>query len=190
MKLKDPSKIDRIFEATLDIVAEKGLAGLNMSLLGKTSNLGMGTIYTYFKSKEEIINKLYLKIRRENYSFVFEKMQEEVGFENKFRKLYFAWFKNRWTKVKRYHFLDQVYFSPYLTQHSIDEFNILLNQIDGVIAEGIEEGIVVDIRPALLRNYLTGGTKEVIVRSRARNIPLTDELMEICYQQTMKLIAK
>jgi len=35
-----------------------------MSAIAKAANTGMGTIYNYFTTKEELINSIYLYIKR------------------------------------------------------------------------------------------------------------------------------
>ena len=181
MKLKDPAKIDRIFEATLDIVEEKGLAGLTMSGIGKKSNLGMGTIYTYFKSKDEIINVLYKKVRAKHFKIALKDVDKEVGFEAKFRKIYFAWFRNRWHYSRSYHFLDQCLKSPFIEEEVIAEDDRQFKAVYQVIKEGIEEGLVRAIEPSLIINFVIGGTKEMILKEKIHKNPLTDELIETCY---------
>lgn len=61
---KDYSKIDKIFEATLRIVYEKGFAGIKLTDVARLSGIAIGTIYLYFKDKDDLISQLYQYIQR------------------------------------------------------------------------------------------------------------------------------
>ena len=53
-----------ILEAAEAVMQESGLFGLNIDLVAARTELAKGTIYLYFKSKEEILAALTLKARR------------------------------------------------------------------------------------------------------------------------------
>lgn len=48
----------KIFDATFRICARKGFQGMSMRDLCQESGLSMGALYSYFKSKEELLNTL------------------------------------------------------------------------------------------------------------------------------------
>ena len=47
-RVKDYSKIDKIFEATLRLVYDKGFAGIKLTEVARLSGIAIGTIYLYF----------------------------------------------------------------------------------------------------------------------------------------------
>lgn len=54
--------IDRrqeILNATKLLIYTKGLQSVSMSQIAKSANVGMGTIYNYFATKEELVNQLF-----------------------------------------------------------------------------------------------------------------------------------
>jgi len=53
------NKRDDVIQATLEIIAENGFHNAPTSLIAKRANVGMGTIYRYFKSKDELIHAIY-----------------------------------------------------------------------------------------------------------------------------------
>ena len=58
MKPRDDKKVEQIYKATLLLVTEKGLAGITMSEIAKEAGLATGTLYIYFKNKDELVNAL------------------------------------------------------------------------------------------------------------------------------------
>ena len=61
--LDEREKRDIILETTLRLVVERGLESAPMSLIAKEAGVGMGTIYHYFPSKEELVNVLYRELK-------------------------------------------------------------------------------------------------------------------------------
>ena len=52
-----------IIEATLDLACEKGLGRISMQQIADRVNLKKSSLYSHFKSKEEIIEGMYVYIR-------------------------------------------------------------------------------------------------------------------------------
>ena len=53
------SKRNDVIQAALGIIAEKGFHNAPTSLIAERANVGMGTIYRYFKSKDVLIHAIY-----------------------------------------------------------------------------------------------------------------------------------
>ena len=56
-------KRDNILHTTLHLIVERGLESTPMSLIASEAAVGMGTIYHYFASKEELVNALYRELK-------------------------------------------------------------------------------------------------------------------------------
>jgi AcrR family transcriptional regulator len=54
-------KRDAILDAALELFAERGFHGTAVPLVAEKANVGAGTIYRYFPSKESLVNAVYLK---------------------------------------------------------------------------------------------------------------------------------
>jgi AcrR family transcriptional regulator len=57
--MQTKNKRDDVIQATLEIIAENGFHNAPTSLIAERANVGMGTIYRYFKSKDELIQAIY-----------------------------------------------------------------------------------------------------------------------------------
>jgi len=56
------NKRDQILLATRDLVFEQGLQAVTMSQMAERAHVGMGTIYNYFPSKEDLVFCLFSEI--------------------------------------------------------------------------------------------------------------------------------
>jgi len=54
-----------ILEAALRICAERGIGGAPTSAISRAAGIAEGSLFTYFKTKEELLNELYLELRME-----------------------------------------------------------------------------------------------------------------------------
>ena len=56
---KGTSKREAILDAALHLFAERGFHGTAVPLVAKRAQVGAGTVYRYFDSKEALVNVLY-----------------------------------------------------------------------------------------------------------------------------------
>ena len=59
----DDAKTEQIYQATLELVLKQGLSGLKMADVAAQAGLATGTVYIYFKDKDELINHLYAHLK-------------------------------------------------------------------------------------------------------------------------------
>lgn len=62
---KSDSKRKAILEATKRLIAERGVADTPTSAISKAAGVAEGSLFTYFSSKDELLNELYLEMRRD-----------------------------------------------------------------------------------------------------------------------------
>ena len=60
MRSKDYGKVELVYEAGLELISREGIAGLTMKGLAARSGVATGTLYIYFRSKEELFHRMYL----------------------------------------------------------------------------------------------------------------------------------
>lgn len=65
MRYKDDTKSENIFHAAIQLINESGFAETSMSKIAKKANISPSTIYVYFESKEDMLNKLYVTVKKE-----------------------------------------------------------------------------------------------------------------------------
>ena len=84
MKIRDDKKTQQISQAVLGLVKQKGLAGVTMSEIAKEAGMATGTLYIYFKNKEELINNLFFDCRKEAIESYFLNYDESQPFKSGF----------------------------------------------------------------------------------------------------------
>jgi len=61
-RITDQSRVERLKEATMKLVAEKGFGGASALLIANHAKVSMGYFYRHYKSKEEMVNALLSEV--------------------------------------------------------------------------------------------------------------------------------
>ena len=174
MRCKDESKVDAIYKATLTLVKDRGLAGITMCDISKEASIATGTLYIYFKNKDELIKALFAECRIKSARYYFEGIDEEPTFEQKMLKLFrnIVCYKMRHFDVSA--FLEQSYHSPYVGVIDLKKKQKTMAPLHTMIKEGIETKKIKKIETRLLVSYLFGIVNEIVKRAYFSNKKLTD----------------
>lgn len=62
---RSDDKRKAILEAALRVFAERGNVNAPTSAISRAAGVAEGTLFTYFKTKDELMNELYLELRQE-----------------------------------------------------------------------------------------------------------------------------
>lgn len=63
-KPKSEKKRQAILDAALEVCAKRGIADAPTSAISKAAGVAEGTLFTYFRTKEELMHELYLELRQ------------------------------------------------------------------------------------------------------------------------------
>jgi AcrR family transcriptional regulator len=148
-------KADKIFEAALSLFTTKGFHGTPTSEIAKTAGVANGTLFHYFKTKEVLINNLYLNVKNE---MVEESTRGIEKIESLKLKLEYLWSKTiHWamTNPQKIFFIQQYMYSPYITSNTQEEVDKIKEVYTDLIQEGINNHEIKEIPVELIYNIAT-----------------------------------
>jgi AcrR family transcriptional regulator len=149
-------KKQNILDAALVLFAERGFHGTSVAEIAESAHVGAGTIYRYFKDKEELVNALFRYWKHRMAEAVTEGLDETLSP----RRLFHEWWV-RMTKFSRENpnvvmFLEFHHHAPYLD----DESRRITREIEDRFFSFLElcraQQITRDAPPALLMAVLIG----------------------------------
>lgn len=121
MRHKDENKNESIFNATIELINEQGLAEISMSKIAKKAKVSASTIYVYFENKEDLLNKLFLNVKRKMSLEIFNNFDDSTplqkAFETSLRKFIHFILANK----DYFLFIEQFQNSPLLHKISREE---------------------------------------------------------------------
>lgn len=162
--MKDETKHQKIIRAAAKVFAEKGFYNSRVSDIAKEADVADGTIYLYFKNKDDILISLFEK----EFGRIVEKIREVLAKET-----------NALDKIRRFAFthLSIVSDTPHLAEVLSVEvrqsgkfmkeyinrpFMDYLNIVRTIFTEGQEAGLIrKDLTPGVMKRALFGALDEM-----------------------------
>ena len=170
-------KREKIIHAAMRLLTDNGVQATPMSAIAKAADTGMGTIYNYFPTKEDLINEIYLYIKREQFKILMLPSTEESikkRFDHFYRSMILYFIKN----PLQFRFMDQFQTSPILTEKTRKDGRETAAMFISMIEKGQDEGIFKPIPFNELAHFLTGGVFGFIRWVLSENTPLTQDLLD------------
>lgn len=164
-KGKRNDKYDRILEAAIKVFADNGFFQSTVSQVAKEAGVADGTIYLYFKNKDDILIQFFKYKTKQ----VFERFEEAVkkgeGAEEKLRNLvrvHLEEFQNNKNMAVVYQ--TETHQINRLAEEQIKEMSkMYLDLISEIIEDGQEEGSMrKDLYMGLVKRFIIGSVDEVI----------------------------
>jgi AcrR family transcriptional regulator len=181
VRVKDESKVNAIFEATLSLVKDKGLAGITMSDISREASIATGTLYIYFKNKNELIKALFAECRLASAEQYFAGIDPQASYEERMRKLFGNIIRYKMMRFEVSAFLEQTYHSPFLCITDIKKKQKALQPLFDMVRQGVKEKRIKDVDEGLIISYLFGIINEIVKKSYFSNKKLTQESIDRLY---------
>jgi len=138
---------DQILDAARALLFSSGLDQISISRISKQSELSVGTIYFYYKNKEEIFVALQKEGVALLYSKIFQISKKDISHEEKLiqiAKAYYAFSQEQ----KQYfeminYFLSSpiVFFEPDLKNQIDMSGRKIFTLIGDIVAKGVKQGV-------------------------------------------------
>ncbi|HDP97679.1 MAG TPA: TetR/AcrR family transcriptional regulator [bacterium] len=157
-------KRERIIKAATQVFAQNGFYNSKISQIAKLAKVADGTIYLYFKNKDDILISLFEDEMNKIIKNVRDEIAQESGFENKLRKFIEKHLnligENRQLAEVMQIELRQSH--KFMKGYSGTKFSDYLNIISTIIIQGQKEGKVrQDIVPGVAKRILFGALDEI-----------------------------
>ena len=171
-----------ILRATLDLISERGFHGTPMSMIAEHAEVGAGTIYRYFDSKESLIGDLFRELKSDLSAAMLADFEAEMDFPEKVRTLWLNTLNYCINHPKEMLFLEQYHSSPFLTPEIEEEGMRVLAPIFEELHTAIQTGIIKDLPQemyfVLTYNFAVSLAKYHI----AGKLVVTDEVKEQAFR--------
>ena len=150
MREPSPDKQEAILETALRLFTERGFAGTPTSLISKEAGVATGTLFFYFKTKEDLIDTLYRRVKSEAAGAMGRGLNTEKTAKAKLRRLgrnAVGWGLENPAKLK---FMEQFAHSPFVSTSAHEEGMSHFAFLEDLVREGIHDGEIRDTNPSAL----------------------------------------
>lgn len=182
MRVKDTGKIEMIYEATLQLTKEVGIAGITVAKIAKQAKLATGTVYIYFKNKEELINQLYLHLKKQTAEDLLKDVDLTSPIKVCFKKLWLNALQNKLSNFKEGIFMEQYYHSPYISKETKQLVSSQMLPIIELLERGKNELVIKPIENELMLNLMAGFIRQLAYAQQEMQLELTQDRIETTFQ--------
>ncbi|MBI6118241.1 TetR/AcrR family transcriptional regulator [Salegentibacter maritimus] len=147
---KSQQKRDALVKATIRLVNNNGFHATPMSKIAKMAEVSPGTIYLYFKNKQDLVNQVYIEVKAAFSEFAFRDYKEDLTVKEGFKNI---WKNIAEFKLKEFEeamFLSQCDNTPIIDEPSRQEGLKHLQPLLDLLERGQKEGIIKPVSPYML----------------------------------------
>jgi AcrR family transcriptional regulator len=135
-------KIDKrtlILDTTLGLISENGFHGTPISMIAEEAGIGAGTIYRYFKNKEQLINELFIEIKKRVISAMYNGYDKTSNYKARFKLLWINMINYYEKNPTEFVFIEQHRYAPYVSTLTRAESMRILSPVLLFFLEGIKQ---------------------------------------------------
>lgn len=190
MKLKSEERQKRIEEAVISIVNESGLASVKMIDVAKRAKVAQGNVYTYFSTKEELINKTFVACKARSMDYLSVKDMQDLPYVVAFKKAWMRYCTFLINYDAEMYFMEQCIRSSFLTEESKKMSFTFMEEVSVFFQRGIEEQFLKDYKIELILAVFSGFGKELAAMLKGSKIDnmqdLLDSSFEMCWHSVRR----
>lgn len=187
-------KQEQIMKASLELFIERGFDGTTMPMISKRANVGAGTIYRYFDSKEALVNILY---QRSLTAFI-EKMNTnspdpKVSIRSYFKHVFYCLVRFTRENPSGLYFLEIDKRSHYLDEKSKEKMQHLLDDLFLIFEEGRKDGVHPNLSGRTILSIVFGAFvqlhKQILAEDAEPTVEFVEEI-EQCLWRAISVATK
>jgi len=165
MRLKAPDKHQRILDAAVKVFASKGFFQARVSEIAREAGVADGTVYLYFKSKDDLLISIFEVRMREAISRFRQAALEEKDARSRLERLirmHLAEFQSDPDLAAVFQ-VELRQSQRFMREYAKSELREYLDFIGEIVQEGQKEGVFrTDIPGGLIKRFIFGTIDEVV----------------------------
>ncbi|CAH0994558.1 HTH-type transcriptional regulator BetI [Emticicia aquatica] len=183
------NKEQKILETALKLFVEFGFHGTPTSKIAKEAGVANGTLFHYFATKETLIKELYVSIKNELNQLLMAKLDVNDEIKIAAKKLYSNTILWALANKDKFHYIQQVQFSPHLAQIpsdvSLEQTKMHTEFIELGKAKGAIKLMPTDFIFTLVNSQITGIYQYILTQPPTQQ----HEIIEQGFEMIWDLIA-
>jgi AcrR family transcriptional regulator len=179
---KSEDKRNAILDAATRLFAERGLAASPTSEISKLAGVAEGTLFTYFGTKDELINSLYREIKLELADAMMSDFPRKKNVRSRMRHVWDRYVRCGIANPKQRKVLGQLLVSEVLTKESRAAGSAPFVEFQTMIRDGIEGRVFRNDLPVELISKSFGALVEAAIDLTVSNPSKANKYQESGFQ--------
>lgn len=135
-------KREKIIEVALRLFVDNGFHGTPTSKIAQEAGVANGTLFQYFKTKDELVIALYISVKEDMAEFIEKQTTKSDNVKEEMKSQFLASLFWALNNIVKFRFIQQFHTSPYIVKIEKD---VIQNQVMPhltLIQKGIDEGLI------------------------------------------------
>ncbi|AEH00511.1 TetR/AcrR family transcriptional regulator [Lacinutrix sp. 5H-3-7-4] len=171
-------KKQRIILTMLELVVEQGVHATPMSQVAKEAGVAVGTIYHYFKNKEQIIEEIYSMICQDFGTVLMANVPKEDTFEKQYRVMWLNLYNYFLGNPLAFKFMEFVGVPPIINSEIRLKSVMHFNTIRDTFLSAILKKEVRDVHVRLILQMSMGNVISATRLKFKKELPMTNVQIE------------
>ncbi|MCF8257973.1 MAG: TetR/AcrR family transcriptional regulator [Flavobacteriales bacterium] len=172
-------KRQAIMDATLELVSKHGFEGTSTALIAKEANVGMGTLYRYFETKEELFKEMFIHQREQLLGIILSGIVGgETTIYGQFSAIVHALGRFYMAHQVEFEFLQRYSDSSYMKESYLDDSAIILAPIANILSSGGEDFRFKALPTHIIFAMVYGPMISIIQLVHQEKVSMTDEMLD------------
>lgn len=147
---KSIDKRTALLSAMLTLINKEGILGASMAKVAKMANVSPATIYLLFENKQDMVNQLYIEVKKQFTDFAFENYDESLPVKKSFEQIWLQMLEFKLKFKEEASFLAQCDNTPMIDEATRKIGVNYLKPLFNLWLRGQNEGIIKELSPFLL----------------------------------------
>jgi AcrR family transcriptional regulator len=154
------NKKESIFNAALKLFVENGFHGTATAKIAQEAGVGTGTVFIYFKTKDELVVSLYTSVKEEMMDYLIQNTSNTSEIKEIMKSQFLATLFWALDNTLKFRFIQQFHSSPFIGQVEQEIIDSQTQPHLILIQRGIEEGVIknmpVDFTYSMISSHAFG----------------------------------
>lgn len=189
-KVKKVDKRSAILRAAMELIAENGFHGSPTSIIADRAGVSVGTIYRYFKSKDDLIHALYYELEGRQRTFILKGYTENLPYRERFFHLCRNTYQYLMENPLEFRFVEQYSLSPYGVASLRQRLDSYVEPFHALFKQGIEQQIIKELPLMLLFDLTFGPMINAIMDHNSGLLALDGDLIDLAIGATWDAVKR
>ncbi|WP_343593583.1 TetR/AcrR family transcriptional regulator [Flavobacterium sp.] len=181
MRPLDPDKREKILKSVYTLTGRQGLASVNISGISKTAGIATGTLYIYFKNKEEVIQLAYAAVEDKMTQAMYHDFDLNLPIRQSLKKIYINMLNYRLNHYDETIFIDQYQQSGFIQLNfskQLAEYEKQNKPLYDLLEKGKQEGIIKIVDSIMLISFFDGAIRSCSTGIMQKLFSLSQQLID------------
>ena len=179
-------KRQAILDTAMKLFNAYGFHGTPTSKIAKKSKVSVGTLFNYFKTKEDLIEAIYIHIKLHSKATFLELLEEKNNIHDTLQSMWHAIIQWGIENPEEFKYLELFCHSPYQRTYRTEKSLEVYKQFQNEIIRAVVPSTICDRYPEYVLNYiensLHAATRYLLYNPIENQDEFIDRAFDLCWK--------